>query len=94
MTFLTVLPKSNQHIEMVTYCTSYTDNRMCQIAYNIQVLKYGTKLVDFLYETSYSSRDPSVAGSNPAGLDGFCSERKNPEYDFLRKGSKAVGPVM
>ena len=21
------------------------------------------------------------------------SERKNPEYDFLRKGSKAVGPV-
>ena len=23
----------------------------------------------------------------------FFSERKNPEYDFLRKGSKAVGPV-
>ena len=22
------------------------------------------------------------------------SERKNPEYDFLRKGSKAVGPEM
>ena len=22
------------------------------------------------------------------------SERKNPEYDFLRKGSKAVGPVV
>ena len=21
------------------------------------------------------------------------SERKNPEYDFLRKGSKAVGPL-
>ena len=21
------------------------------------------------------------------------SERKNPEYDFLRKGTKAVGPV-
>ena len=23
----------------------------------------------------------------------FFSERKNPEYDFLRKGSKAVGPM-
>ena len=22
------------------------------------------------------------------------SERKNPEYDFLRKGSKAMGPVL
>ena len=27
----------------------------------------------------------------PAGVDGFFSERKNPEYDFLRKESKAVG---
>ena len=25
--------------------------------------------------------------------DGFFSERKIPEHDFLRKGSKAVGPV-
>ena len=32
-------------------------------------------------------------GSNSAGVDGFFSERKNPEYDFLQKGSKAVGPV-
>ena len=36
--------------------------------------------------------DPRLAGSNPAGSMDF-SERKNPEYDFLRKGSKAVGPV-
>ena len=34
-----------------------------------------------------------VRGSIPAGVDGFFSESKNPEYDFLRKGSKAVGPV-
>ena len=34
-----------------------------------------------------------VRGSNPAGVDGFFSERKNPESDFLRKGSKDVGPV-
>ena len=27
----------------------------------------------------------------PGSMD--FSERKNPEYDFLRKGSKAVGPV-
>ena len=42
---------------------------------------------------SYSPLDPKFAGSNPAGVDGFFSERKNPEYDFLRNGSKAVGPV-
>ena len=24
---------------------------------------------------------------------GIISERKNPEYDFFRKGSKAIGPV-
>ena len=41
---------------------------------------------------SYSRLDPRLAGLNPAGVDGF-SERKNPEYDFLRKGSKAEGPV-
>ena len=27
-------------------------------------------------------------GPNPAGVEGFFSERKNPEYDFLRKGSR------
>ena len=29
--------------------------------------------------------------SRPGSID--FSERKNPDYDFLRKGSKAVGPV-
>ena len=41
----------------------------------------------------YSPLDQRFAGSITAGVDGFFSERKNPEYDFLRKGSKAVGPV-
>ena len=40
-----------------------------------------------------SALDPRFAGSNSTGDDGFFSERKNPEYDFLREGSKAVGPV-
>ena len=32
--------------------------------------------------------------SEPAGVDGFFfSEHKNPVYDFLRKGSKAMGLV-
>ena len=42
---------------------------------------------------SYSPLDPRFAGSNTAGVDGFFSERKDPVYDFLRKESKAVGPV-
>ena len=29
--------------------------------------------------------------TRPGSMD--FSERKNPEYDFLRKGSKAMGPV-
>ena len=42
---------------------------------------------------SYSPLDPRFADSNPAEVDGFFSKCKNPKYDFLRKGSKAVGPV-
>ena len=42
---------------------------------------------------SYLRLDPRFAGSIPAGVDGFFSERKNPEYDFFRKGSKAMVPV-
>jgi hypothetical protein len=34
-----------------------------------------------------------VAGSNPAEAVGFFPGVKNPEHAFLRKGSKAVGPV-
>ena len=42
---------------------------------------------------SYSPLDPSFAGSNPAGDDEVFLKRKNPEYNFFRKGSKAVGSV-
>ena len=36
-----------------------------------------------------------ASGSEVRGLDPgrIFSERKNPKYDFLRKWSKAVGPV-
>ena len=34
-----------------------------------------------------------VRGFDPGRDRRIFSERKNPEYDFLRKGSKAVGPV-
>ena len=41
---------------------------------------------------SYSPLDPRFSGSIPVGVDGFFfSERKHPEYDFLRKGKKAAG---
>ena len=42
---------------------------------------------------SYSSLDPTFVGLLSAGIDGFFLERKNLQYDFLRKRSKAVGPV-
>ena len=34
-----------------------------------------------------------VRGFDPGRGQWIFSERKNPEYDFLRKGSKAVGPM-
>jgi len=36
---------------------------------------------------------PKFAGSNPAEAVGFLG-RKNPQHTFLRRGSKAVGPMM
>ena len=35
---------------------------------------------------------PKFAGSNPAETVGFLG-RKNPQHAFLRRGSKAVGPM-
>ena len=35
---------------------------------------------------------PKFAGSNPAEAVGFLG-RKNPQHAFLRRGSKAVGPM-
>jgi hypothetical protein len=38
--------------------------------------------------------EPKFAGSNPAETFGFFQgEQKNPQHAFLRKGSKAVGPM-
>ena len=42
---------------------------------------------------SYSPLDPRFAGSNPAGIVEFFQSVKILEYDFLRKGSQAVGPM-
>ena len=36
---------------------------------------------------------PKFAGSNPAEAVGFLRGEKNPQYAFLRRGSKAVGPM-
>jgi len=35
---------------------------------------------------------PKIAGSNPAEAVGYLG-RKNPQHSFLRRGSKAVGPM-
>jgi len=35
---------------------------------------------------------PKFAGSNPAEAVGFLGQ-KNPQHAFLRRGSKAVGPM-
>ena len=63
-----------------------------KLVYDIAYAKFreSTPVVQWL---SYSPLDPRFAGSIPARVDGYFSERKNPDYDFLRKGSKALGPV-
>ena len=68
--------------------------RVCN---NVEIL-----IVTAKYEVSYDIAivDPGglgviilASGSEDREFDPGDSERKNPEYDFLRKGSKAVGPV-
>ena len=41
---------------------------------------------------AYWPLEPKFAGSNPAEAVGFLG-RKNPQHAFLRRGSKAVGPM-
>ena len=36
---------------------------------------------------------PKFAGLNPAEAVGFLMGDKNPQYAFLRKGSKIIGPM-
>ena len=37
--------------------------------------------------------EPKFAGSNPTEAVGFFKGEKNPQHAFLRRGSKAVGPM-
>ena len=37
--------------------------------------------------------EPKFAGSNPAEAVGFLRGEKNPQHAFLRRGSRAVGPM-
>ena len=54
MTFLIVLPTPSLHIEMVTYCTSYTNNWTSQIAYKYTGIKISYKNDKFSFEESKS----------------------------------------
>jgi hypothetical protein len=36
---------------------------------------------------------PKFMGSNPAEAVGFFGRKKTPQHAFLRRGSKAVGPI-
>jgi hypothetical protein len=36
---------------------------------------------------------PEFAGSNPAEAVGFFGHRENPQYAFLRRGSKIICPM-
>ena len=62
-------------------------------------------MATFLIKFTYLCVDPGgpvviilgtgseVRGFKPGRGRWIVSERKNPEYDFLRKGNKMVGPV-
>ena len=49
MRFLIVLPTPSLHIEMVTYCTLYTNNRTWQIAYKYTGIKICYKTDNFAF---------------------------------------------
>ena len=80
-----------------------TDDYLCykepKCPYNFFILIFKEL---FTFKTSVDPGGPVViilaSGSEVRGYDPgrgrwIFSERKNPEYDFPRKGSKAVGPV-
>ena len=48
MTFLLVLPTPRLKIEMVTYCTSCTNNKRAKLRVSILVLKYATTFINLL----------------------------------------------
>jgi hypothetical protein len=37
--------------------------------------------------------NPRFLGSDPAEDDEFVTMKRNPQHDYLRRGSKAVGPM-
>jgi hypothetical protein len=41
----------------------------------------------------YWPLEPEFAGSNPAGAVGFFGHPENPQYAFLRRGSKIIFPM-
>jgi hypothetical protein len=41
----------------------------------------------------YLNMEPEFAGSNPAEAVGFFGHTKNPQYAFLRRGSKIICPI-
>jgi hypothetical protein len=42
---------------------------------------------------AYWPLEPEFAGSNPAEAVGFFRHPKNPQYAFLRRGSKIICPM-
>jgi hypothetical protein len=44
-------------------------------------------------EVAYRLLVPKFVVSNPAETVGFLRAKKNPQHAFLRRGSKAVGPM-
>ena len=54
MTFTIVLPTPSLHIEMVTYCTSYTNNRTRQIVHKHTGIKICYKIDTFAFEGNKS----------------------------------------
>ena len=76
--------------------TSRTDFLLSPLRLKLKVVhirKWLQRFDHILCVDTGGTLDPRFAGSIPAGVDGIFSERKTPEYYFLRKGSKAVGPV-
>ena len=82
-----MIVKANTH--------TYTENNDVAIIFIILIYNlYRSELTPVVPWLSYSPLDPRFTGSNPAGVDGFFSQRKNPEYDFLLKGIITVDPVL
>jgi hypothetical protein len=46
-----------------------------------------------IYYTFIGPLEPEFAGSNPAEDFGFFGHPKNPQYAFIRRGSKIICPM-